>query len=105
VIEYAVELMSVAASPALPLMDHLCENGFECVEILPSTNDAHGGVIVDLKDPMDPEIFATLLKSSLLQWRKQVTFMIYIIALKNGILMIIAYNSVKYGFNSSKVTN
>ncbi|MCI12584.1 nudix hydrolase 2-like, partial [Trifolium medium] len=63
--------MSVAASPALPLGGHLCENGFECVEILPATNDAHGGVIVDLKDPMDPEIFATLLKSSLLQWKKQ----------------------------------
>ncbi|CAI8596732.1 unnamed protein product [Vicia faba] len=68
---FQVESMPVAASPAPPLGDHLCENGFECVEILPATNDAHGGVIVDLKDPMDPEDFSSLLKSSLLQWKKQ----------------------------------
>lgn len=72
-VEFAVESMSVAASPAPPLGDHLCENGFECVEILPATNDAHGGVIVDLKDRMDPEVFASLLKSSLSNWKKQVT--------------------------------
>ncbi|XP_073224386.1 nudix hydrolase 10-like [Cicer arietinum] len=66
-----MEAMSVAASPAASLGDHLCENGFECVEILPATNDAHGGVIVYLKDPMDPQVFASLLKSSLLQWKKQ----------------------------------
>lgn len=76
-IEYAVEAMSVAASPAASLGDHLCENGFECVEILPATNDAHGGVIVYLKDPMDPQVFASLLKSSLLQWKKQVPLKCY----------------------------
>lgn len=71
--------MSVAASPVVtPLGDHLCENGFEYVEILPSTNDAHGGVIVDLKEAMDPEVFAALLKSSLLQWKKQVFIIVYI---------------------------
>ncbi|XP_061365976.1 nudix hydrolase 10-like [Gastrolobium bilobum] len=64
--------MSVSAIPASPLGgDQLCENGFECVKILPASNDAHGGVIVDLKESMDSEVFATLLRSSLLQWKQQ----------------------------------
>ncbi|RZB51126.1 Nudix hydrolase 2 isoform F [Glycine soja] len=41
------------------------------VKILPATNDVHGGVIVDLKEPMDSEDFATLLRSSLLHWKQQ----------------------------------
>ena len=81
--EYAVESMSVAASPAPSLGDHLCENGFGCVEILPFTNDVHGGVIVDLKDPMDPQVFDSLLKSSLLQWKKQVAIILYIYMVLN----------------------
>lgn len=63
--------MSVSASPTLLLGDRPCENGFECVNILPATNDAHGGVIVDLKEAMDSEVFATLLRSSLLHWKQQ----------------------------------
>ncbi|XP_027342130.1 nudix hydrolase 10-like [Abrus precatorius] len=62
--------MSVSAAPAQPLGDRLCENGFECVKILPATNDAHGGVIVDLKEAMDSDVFATLLRSSLLHWKQ-----------------------------------
>lgn len=46
------------------------------VKILPATNDVHGGVIVDLKEPMDSEDFATLLRSSLLHWKQQVNIMI-----------------------------
>lgn len=84
--------MSVAASPAAPsLGDHLCENGFECVEILPATNDAHGGVIVDLKESMDSQDFAALLKSSLLQWTKQVV----IVILNSFQMVLIAYRRVK----------
>ncbi|KAL5177237.1 Nudix hydrolase 2 [Glycine soja] len=51
--------------------------GIDCVKmdlsikILPATNDVHGGVIVDLKEPMDSEDFATLLRSSLLHWKQQ----------------------------------
>ena len=55
---------------------NLCENGFEYVNILPATNDAHGGVIVDLKEAMDSEVFAALLRSSLSQWKQQVVIMI-----------------------------
>lgn len=72
--------MSVSAScPTPPLGGHLCENGFKCVEILPFTNDDHGGVIVDLKDATDSEVFAALLKSSLIQWKKQVVITYYVL--------------------------
>lgn len=79
---YAVQSMSVSASPAPPLGDHLCENGFEYVKILPAINDAHGGVIVDLKEAMDPQVFAALLRSSLSQWKQQVVIIMICISQK-----------------------
>ncbi|KAL1369951.1 hypothetical protein HN51_000294 [Arachis hypogaea] len=60
--------MSVSTIPAPKLGERLCENGFEHPKILPAIDDAHGGVIVDLNEPMDPQHFATLLRSSLLHW-------------------------------------
>ncbi|KAM5584510.1 nudix hydrolase 10 [Rosa sericea] len=49
--------------------DRVCENG--TVELLPATNDDHGGVIVDMKDAMEPQAFRTLLRASIVQWRLQ----------------------------------
>ncbi|XP_048446290.1 nudix hydrolase 10 isoform X2 [Pyrus x bretschneideri] len=48
--------------------NQVCENG---VELLPAINDAHGGVIVDMKDAMDPQDFLTLLRASISQWREE----------------------------------
>ncbi|XP_061346737.1 nudix hydrolase 10-like [Gastrolobium bilobum] len=62
--------MSVSPSQA-PLGERLCDNGFECDDILPATDDAHGGVIIDLKEPMDTEVFVTLLRTSISQWKQQ----------------------------------
>ncbi|KAM6552593.1 hypothetical protein CsatB_013355 [Cannabis sativa] len=39
--------------------------------LLPATNDDHGGIIVDMKEPMEPSCFATLLRASMSQWRRQ----------------------------------
>lgn len=44
----------------------------EEVEILPATNDNHGGVIVEMKDPMDSRTFVFSLRASLEIWRQQV---------------------------------
>lgn len=59
-----------------PVVDHVhvCENGSQLVELLPATNDEHGGVIVDLKEAMEPAAFATLLRVSLAQWKRQVHY-------------------------------
>ncbi|EXB36060.1 Nudix hydrolase 2 [Morus notabilis] len=56
-----------------PVVDHVhvCENGSQLVELLPATNDENGGVIVDLKEAMEPAAFATLLGVSLAQWKRQ----------------------------------
>ncbi|PRQ32883.1 putative hydrolase [Rosa chinensis] len=49
--------------------DQVCENG--TAELLPATNDDHGGVIVDMKDAMEPQAFRALLRASIVQWRLQ----------------------------------
>ncbi|KAG5095313.1 hypothetical protein JHK84_050901 [Glycine max] len=51
------------------------------IKILPATNDVHGGVIVDLKEPMDSKDFATLLRSSLLHWKQQLKEIIIVSSL------------------------
>ncbi|KAL6195942.1 hypothetical protein ACLB2K_031559 [Fragaria x ananassa] len=47
--------------------EQVCEN----VELLPATNDDHGGVIVDVKDATEPQAFLSLLRASIAQWRQQ----------------------------------
>lgn len=41
-------------------------------EILPFEEDDYGGVIVEMKTPMDPKCFIATLRYSLTQWRLQV---------------------------------
>ncbi|XP_042479297.1 nudix hydrolase 2-like isoform X2 [Macadamia integrifolia] len=41
------------------------------VQLLYGSNDGHGGVIVDLKDPMDSHLFVASLRASLSQWKRQ----------------------------------
>ncbi|KAB1203000.1 Nudix hydrolase 2 [Morella rubra] len=57
--------MSGAKQLAMP------ENTIEQVELLTSVNDAHGGVIVNIEQPMDSGVFAPLLKASISEWRNQ----------------------------------
>ncbi|GFZ12359.1 MutT/nudix family protein [Actinidia rufa] len=45
--------------------------GFEKIKLLDASDDAYGGVIVDMKEPMDSEVFASLLGASTSQWRQQ----------------------------------
>ena len=44
----------------------------EKVQILPGENDDHGGVVVNLEEHMDSDVFLTLLKTSMSQWTIQV---------------------------------
>ncbi|CAN6194157.1 unnamed protein product [Urochloa humidicola] len=41
------------------------------VEQLPFVNDKHGGVIIEMVDPMDPGVFSASLKAALAKWREQ----------------------------------
>lgn len=54
-----------------PVVDHVLENGSQLVELLPATNDEHGGVIVDMKEAMEPATFSMVLRASISQWKRQ----------------------------------
>ncbi|KAF3615088.1 Nudix hydrolase 10 [Capsicum annuum] len=50
----------------------LVQNGaVKKVQFLPAVNDDHGGVIIELEKPMDPNVFHIMLRSSLRQWKLQ----------------------------------
>ncbi|KAL0353508.1 UNVERIFIED_CONTAM: Nudix hydrolase 10 [Sesamum angustifolium] len=47
------------------------ENGIEEVQLLPFHDDEHEGIIVEMKEPMDPDDFSVILRYSLSQWKLQ----------------------------------
>lgn len=60
------------------MMDQLIvENGDVNVQQLPATDDEFGGVVVEMKEHMDSDVFRTLLKTSMSQWKLQVLFYIF----------------------------
>lgn len=46
--------------------------GEEGLELLSADEDQHGAVHVNIEDPMDPLLFASLLEASLSHWRQKV---------------------------------
>ncbi|XP_008229930.1 PREDICTED: nudix hydrolase 2 isoform X1 [Prunus mume] len=56
---------SVAKQAIMP------EDGVEQIELLSAVEDLHGGVVVDLKEVMDSEVFSSLLRASMSQWKQK----------------------------------
>ncbi|KAI3717932.1 hypothetical protein L1987_69868 [Smallanthus sonchifolius] len=53
-------------------MDQLTvENGVQNVLQLPATDDEFGGVVIEMKEHMDSDLFRTLLKTSMSKWKLQ----------------------------------
>lgn len=52
------------------------EDGVEQIELLSAVEDLHGGVVVDLKEVMDSEVFSSLLRASMSQWKQKVLFVV-----------------------------
>lgn len=46
--------------------------------LLPAINDDHGGVIVDMEEPMDSKVFLGVLRASMSQWKREVSFVNFI---------------------------
>ncbi|KAJ9687035.1 hypothetical protein PVL29_015765 [Vitis rotundifolia] len=46
------------------------ENSVQQIELLTTTDDDYGGVLVEIKNPMDSNVFGDLLRASILQWRQ-----------------------------------
>ena len=67
----------------------------EKIELLDATMDAYGGVTVDLKEAMDSEAFAYMLRASMAQWMHKVflfliLFCCFFYRLNDNILMHVA---------------
>lgn len=43
------------------------------IKLLEGINDNYGGVVIKMNEPMDPNNFASMLKSSMSCWKNQVT--------------------------------
>lgn len=68
--------LQVLSIETMSVPNQVCENGIQHVELLPATNDDHGGVIVDMEETMDSSAFITLLRASISTWRQQVVILI-----------------------------
>lgn len=66
--------MSIPTSP--PVAAPELTDQREEVELLPAVNDYYGGVIVEMKAPMDSSAFVSSLRASISNWRKQVVLLI-----------------------------
>ena len=55
-----------------PPVDLYANGTVHHAELLPASDDDHGGIIVDMKEPMDPDIFHAKLRASLSLWGQQV---------------------------------
>lgn len=47
----------------------------ENIELLSAVEDKHGGVVVDVEDPMDSLLFTSKLEASMSNWRQQVRYL------------------------------
>lgn len=70
--------MSTSKSPSSVIEPTVSDNG-GAVGLLTGANDTHGGVIIDMKEPMDPANFVSSLRASISQWRKQVNYLVSIL--------------------------
>ena len=59
------------------------------MRLLPATNDDHGGVIVDMEEPMDSKVFLGALRASMSQWKHEVSFINFILTNENCIVTIL----------------
>lgn len=74
----------VNSSPAMAPV--LAENEMQQIKLLTATDDEYGGVIVELSESMDSQFFASILRASITQWRKQV-----LLQLTLGYIMIACF--------------
>lgn len=67
---------SMSKAPQVAAEDELLQ-----VKILTSTNDDHGGVIVEMNEPMDSTTFVSILRASISHWKHLVFLHINLIYL------------------------
>ncbi|XP_043687380.1 nudix hydrolase 2-like [Telopea speciosissima] len=66
-----IRYMSLSVSSSAVMGHVVSENGAQPVELLHGVADEFGGVIVDMKDPLDSEVFVATLRASMSKWRQE----------------------------------
>ncbi|KAL1812976.1 hypothetical protein ACET3Z_023041 [Daucus carota] len=61
----------MAVTPMKSSSSSVEEISLQQVDILNAADDAFGGVVVEMKEPMNSDVFDTLLRASISQWREQ----------------------------------
>ncbi|RDX66473.1 Nudix hydrolase 2, partial [Mucuna pruriens] len=59
------------ASIATPMSSIEQVEGGERIELLSGVEDQHGGLLVNVEDPMDSKLFSSILEASIYNWRQQ----------------------------------
>ncbi|OMO76960.1 hypothetical protein CCACVL1_15253 [Corchorus capsularis] len=64
---------AMSASPNSTPVNVIAENEeqFRDFKLLNAVNDRYGGVVIEITEPMDSALFASLLRASIAQWRHQ----------------------------------
>lgn len=54
------------------------DSGIEQIQLLDGSQDAYGGVVVEMKEHMDADVFAPLLRASVSSWTQLVLNLCFI---------------------------
>ncbi|KAI4296051.1 hypothetical protein L6164_036041 [Bauhinia variegata] len=68
---FPVRSMSASTSPFPSAAQVAAEDAGQQIKLLMSTNDDHGGVIVEMDEAMDSTSFVSILRASILHWKQQ----------------------------------
>ncbi|CAN6707948.1 unnamed protein product [Malus baccata var. baccata] len=68
-VPHLIQAVSVSRNSSSVAKLAVPENEVEQVELLTATEDLHGGVVVDMTEPMDSVVFASLLQASISHWK------------------------------------
>ncbi|XVF28069.1 hypothetical protein REPUB_Repub14bG0163800 [Reevesia pubescens] len=67
---YRTRTMSASLN-STPVIENENEQVLQHLKLLNAVNDRYGGVIVEVSEPMDSALFASILRASIAQWRLQ----------------------------------
>ncbi|XP_010069708.2 nudix hydrolase 7 isoform X1 [Eucalyptus grandis] len=71
-VPFPIRFKSVSASSALRQgMTEHNDSGIEQIQLLDGFQDSYGGVTVEMKEHMDADVFAPLLRASISSWKQQ----------------------------------
>lgn len=80
---FCSKFCSVSAKSPFVMEQVPAANEVRQVKLLDATNDDHGGVIVEMSEPMDSEVFVPILRASVSYWKQQVVILIMMSSIVN----------------------